>query len=123
MKRDMDLVRSILLKLEEHEHGRAPVPLVIDGYTEEQIGYHVYLMDEAGLLIALKTQSRGSTSPCAIPMRMTWAGHDFLDAARSDTIWKAAKQRLAESVGWVSFEVFKSVLVVLAKENLGLPGG
>jgi|GEM_PF-7061885 len=47
MKRDIDLVREILLALEEHDHGYAPKDLEIRGYSKEQIGYHVWLMGRA----------------------------------------------------------------------------
>lgn len=50
MKREMDLVRQILLKIEQHEHGLAPRDLAIDGHTDEQVAYHVHLMGQAGLL-------------------------------------------------------------------------
>jgi hypothetical protein len=36
MKRDMDLVREILVQIEEHEHGMAPRNLTIEGYYSEQ---------------------------------------------------------------------------------------
>ena len=50
MKLDMDLVRKILITLEEQPHGFFCQSLAIDGYSTEQIGYHVTLMGEAGLL-------------------------------------------------------------------------
>ena len=37
MKRDMDLVRKILMVCADHEHGYAPRGLVIEGYSEEGI--------------------------------------------------------------------------------------
>ncbi len=74
MKRDMDLVRTIVFLLEDHEHGRSPREIQIDGYTAEQIGYHAYIMKEAGLIRAA-VRSVNSPSPCAIPTGLTWAGH------------------------------------------------
>jgi hypothetical protein len=47
MERDMDLVRQILLRLEKRTDTG---PLQIDGYTAEQIGFHVWLMNDAGLI-------------------------------------------------------------------------
>jgi hypothetical protein len=41
MKRDMDLVRQILMVMEDHEHGFAPHPFEVPGYTEEVVGYHL----------------------------------------------------------------------------------
>ena len=50
MKREMELIRKIALAVEEEPTGFARENPVIDGYTEEQIAYHVYLMLEAGLV-------------------------------------------------------------------------
>ncbi len=41
MKRDMDLVREILLAIDSHEKGYAPQKMEFEGYTDEQIGYRV----------------------------------------------------------------------------------
>ncbi len=120
MKRDMDLVRQILLKIEEHEHGRAPTELVIEGHTDEEVGYHVHLMGQAGLLKVADVTDMGSASPEAIPIGMMWAGHDFLDAAREPSLWEKAKQKLGAGFASVSFDVLKELLVALARGQLGL---
>lgn len=52
MKRDMNLVREILLALEEDLSGFAPEDMEIKGYTDEQIGYHILLLIEAGFIEA-----------------------------------------------------------------------
>ncbi len=121
MKRDMDLVRRILLKIEEHEHGLPPRDLNIDGYSAEQIGYHVYLMGQGGLLKVANGTHFGSASPEAIPLGMLWAGHDFLDAAREQSTWDKAKAKIADAGASVTFELLKAVLVEISKKALGLP--
>jgi len=55
MKRDFDLIRKILLTMEAHEHGFLRDELRIDGYNDEQIAFHMYLLGEAGLVKASKT--------------------------------------------------------------------
>jgi len=42
MKRDLDLIRKMVLAMEEAPTGYAPEPL-FDGYTPAQVGYHAYL--------------------------------------------------------------------------------
>jgi hypothetical protein len=121
MTRDMDLVRKILLEIESHEHGFAPRQFSIDGYTQEQIAYHVHLMGQAGLLQVADVTHFGSKSPEAIPSRMLWAGHDFLDAARSDTVWNRAKKQLGNEWASVPFEILKQLLFRLASQAVGLP--
>lgn len=120
MKRDMDLVRKILLAMEEHEHGFAPRQIDIEGYSGEQIAYHAYLMDEAGLIKAANTTHMGSSSPEGMPGEMTWEGHEFLDAARSDTIWNKAKQKIKETGGSVTISTLTALLKKLAADALGI---
>jgi hypothetical protein len=120
MKRDMDLVRKLLMAIEAHEHGYAPPDLKIPGYSEEQVRYHVHLMGEAGLLEVADVTVRRSTSPQAIPISMLWDGHDFLDAARSDSIWDRAKKHLGAEWVSVPFDVLKGLLVKLINQSVGI---
>lgn len=86
----MSLVRKMLLEIEKQESGYAPKNFVIDSYTQEQIRYHAYIMMQGGLIEGINRVDYNSTSPQAIPMNLTWAGHEFLEAARNDILWKKA---------------------------------
>lgn len=121
MKRDMDLVRKIVFAIEEHEHGHAPGRLVIEGHGDEQIGYHVYLLVEAGLVKGAVTTHLGSDSPSAIPISLTWAGHEFADAARNETVWGKTKTFFKEKGATAGFGLLLEVLKNQAKQHLGLP--
>jgi hypothetical protein len=55
-----------------------------------------------------------------INMRMTWAGHEFLDAAREDTRWKKAMDIVRDKGRSVTFEVLKALLISLIKTAVGL---
>ena len=112
MKRDMDLVRKILLAVEIEKSGHAPDKLMIEEYTEEQIGYHVLIMIEANLLEGEEVSELGSPSPMGMASRMTWEGHDFLDACREEKRWQTAKG-IANQIGGVTLDVFKKVLAEL----------
>jgi hypothetical protein len=119
MKRDMDLVRKILLVLEEHPHGFAPQHLAIEGFTEDQIGYHIYLMGQANLLTVSKTTTLADTSPQAIPLSITWQGHEFLANAKEEGRWLQAKS-IVKAAGEGSFQVWQSVLTSLVTKSVGL---
>ena len=124
MKRDLDLVRKILLACEEAPHGRAPAALSIEGRTEEEVGFHVHLIVQAGLMLGADAKTRGSPSPRAIPLSLTWAGYEFLDASRDQDRWDKAKAA-ARSVGGLTLDALKATLVELGsaavKKVLGLP--
>jgi len=111
MKRDMDLVRQILLAIEQSPRGFAPGKLTVESFTDEQIGYHVYIMWQAGLVEADDNTGRKGGLR-ARPRNLTWAGHDFLDAARDKTRWAKAKE-IAGKVGGITFEVFKQLLTTI----------
>jgi len=53
MKRYMELIRKILLVAESAPDGWGPDVPRIEGYTVDQIGYHVYLLADAGLVRAV----------------------------------------------------------------------
>ena len=95
MKRDMDLIRTLLLEIESWPPG-ARVPstrIVIAPYTEEQIRYHAELLHDAGFIGGVLAVHRASGERPAIVGRLTWHGHEFVDATRSDIVWAAVKQR------------------------------
>jgi len=124
MKWDMELVRKIVFAIDAWPSGFAPNPLNLEGYTEEQVGYHVHIMVQAGLVDGVDVTHQGSrsrTSPQAVPRSLTWAGHEFADAARNDTVWKKAMQKLQELGQTVTVGVLMQLLTSLAKSRLGLP--
>jgi hypothetical protein len=118
MKRDMDLVRKILQAVEAEASGYAPNELKIEGYSDEEIGYHALLMAEAGLVIGADITGMGDTTPTGMIQRLTWEGHDFLDAARQEAIWQKARESIGATVGGVTFGVLKALLIALAKQQL-----
>lgn len=124
MKRDMDLVRKILMVCVDHEHGLAPQHLTIEGYSQEEIGHHVYLMVQAGLVKGESFLLSGDQSPRATLLSVTWSGHEFLEASRDEDLWSKAKKAAGSSGGMV-LDVLKSVLIGLAteaaKKAAGLP--
>lgn len=117
MKRNMDLVRQISLTISNYKYGYAPTDIKICPFTDEEIGYHCLLMGEAGLLLTEDTSALGESSPSAIPIRITWAGHEFIDNARNETIWNQTKE-VVSKIGDVSFSVWASVLSKIVMHSL-----
>jgi hypothetical protein len=52
--------------------------------------------------------------------RLTWAGHEFFDAACNDTLYHKAKGMLLEKGGGLPFVVLNDLLVSLVKNAVGL---
>ena len=118
MKRDMDLIRAMLLAIESDSSGFAP-KIEIPDYTEEQINYHAFLLGEAGLAEVSSTTTNYSKSPEAMVKHLTWAGHEFLDSARDNTIWNQAKDKIGK-IGGAAIQVWIALLIEQGKKQLGL---
>ena len=119
MKRDMDLIRKSLMKLEGYVSDDDIRQIDLEGYSHEQIAYHVYLLHDAALIRAQVLFGGGSAAPKDYAIfGLTWEGHDFLDACRDDTRWNRAKEIVSEMGSSVTFDVLKSLLVQLALSQL-----
>jgi hypothetical protein len=113
MKRNFDLIRELLLRIEASEYPLEEIE--IEGFSKIEILYNLNLLLEAGLIKGMVHASYDHSLQIVRPDRLTWEGHDFLDAARNKNIWAKAKQRLNEKLGSVPFDVLKGLLVQLAK--------
>lgn len=118
MKRDMDLVRTILLALADSDGPLWSTELVTDEYSRDVIGYHFLILDEAGLIIANVKAADNDPYYIAVASRLTWEGNDFLDAVRDESIWRRVRSTIGKITGGASFEVFKTVASSLALDAI-----
>jgi len=122
MKRNIELVRKLLLYLEEKPDYKMVNDLELEGFSKYEVQYHFILMDQAGLISCERSVS-SSTSDRVIqvyPFGLTWQGHEFLEASRNDTFWNKAKELVKSKSGALSIEVVKALLISMAKESVGL---
>lgn len=120
MKRDMELIRKLILSIEDHPSAWAPADLSIDGYTQEQIAYHAYLLVDAGLATGVDVTHLNSPAPAYRILHLTWAGHEFADACREENIWRKAMDTVKRTAGTVSFQILKELLVNVLREAVGV---
>ena len=121
MKRDMDLIRNILLDLEDGGNRAWEGLDRNDEATQEKIGYHSYLLFDAGLIGGANVSHLGCHLPQYSPTYLTWSGHEFLDAARNETNWKKAKETFGRVGGFV-LPVLLKVLVDQMMKQVGVEG-
>ena len=115
MKRDVDLIRQILLDLERHG-AECTIDSIRNGATheiDERTRYHLRLCIDAGLA---KEIERTAGTPC---VRLTNAGHEFLDICRGDERWQAAKWMVHQQTGGMSLAVLRAVLTKWAVQSIG----
>ena len=120
MKRDMDLIRTILLAVEGADERILDAgELASDSWSRVTVARHMELLINAGLAEGDVSEYIGGGVDAFIS-KLTWNGHDFLDAIRSDSVWEKTKATVAETVGSASFEVIKAVATAVALKALGI---
>jgi hypothetical protein len=121
MKRDMDLVRELLLKLEAFpaEYGDVfafnlgDADVAVDGRTDAEVMYHLELLRERGLI-----DSPGSQPMTGVTFSgLTWQGHDFADSMRDSQIWLATKEGAEKAGGW-TFDLVIALAKGLIKKKI-----
>lgn len=120
MKRDMELVRKLLLAVEAHDSPDKTFDIenTFPDYPLEVVMYHVKILDEAGLVDA--TDASDSRKIYYMPNGLTWNGHEFLDAIRNDTVWNKVKQVIQEKGGAIPFALMQALALSFAKSHFGL---
>src|SRR3569833_1063146 len=112
MKRDMDVVRSLLQQIEATKEGYT----FVRGIDAQ----HAAILIDAGLIHGHLHRSDAHGVMSANIERLTWSGLDFLDSMREDTLRNKAKERvLVPGVSW-TFDILKEWLKFEAKKKLGI---
>jgi hypothetical protein len=110
----MDLVRRIMLAVEASDRPLDSSMIRIAGYTGEAITEHMRMLNEAGLIEGISAYSVEHRLKW-IELRLTWSGHDFLDAARNESVWTETVSEVRKKTGAVPFEVLKGLLMESAR--------
>lgn len=119
MKRDLNLIRQLVLDLEKDVGGLSMAGL--DDYPQDLVGYHRYLLVDAGLAVGKNVTGMSDSHPQFMVTHLTWAGHEFADAIRDDATWNRARKEVKDKAGSVSVSVLGQLLAAIAMRALGLP--
>ena len=122
MKRDMDLIRSILLTIEECGDV-PPKTLRVDSFLDlcrkpAVISMHLELLNDAGLIEAKRIPRDDFIRDFDV-MRITYQGYEYLDSVRDAKIWRNVKEKIA-AVGGATFDIIKAVAVEELKKELNI---
>lgn len=110
MQRDWEIIREILTCGEDVcGHGRMLQTSDFPAERIWEISYHIELLLDAGLISANMHRSSDGSAPSFRVSRLTWDGHEFLDAIRNDTIWQKTKASFVNNGISMTFDLIKSV--------------
>lgn len=124
VKLEMDLLRDLLLYVEEN----ASRPyndledISLEGWTEDQVTYHVVLAEEDGLLTATIDELPDNDDPVIVHVtysihRLTSKGHELLGTIREPAAWGAVKSGV-NKVGAVTVSVVTAVAQAYLKQKI-----
>lgn len=116
MKRDWELIRVILTRIEAH--GDLSARWFAERFAEwpqDVVNYHLWLLVSSGLITGKCNADEPRAGLVCYGVALTWMGHEFLAAVRSDTAWSRIKERLAERAIDLSFEA----IVAAARALMG----
>ena len=118
----MNLVRKILFDLSDSEFYSDMGCPRIEGYSEDQIKHHVFIMRDAGLVRFTEGNEvegfLGKTED--MQLRLTWEGHEFLEKVRDEKLWKSILDTTKNKTGGLSFDILKALLIAALKKSVGL---
>jgi hypothetical protein len=123
MKRDMELVRDILIQIEGNPildglrwvHFDKAEEVCTTGNSYKEVAYHLTLLVEAGLV-----KGKSGIEEMPVVTKLTWQGHEFIDNIRDKDIWHRTKERI-KGLPTVAMSVIVEVAKAEIKAKLGLP--
>ena len=119
MKRDMDLIRDLLLRFEgAPEEFVGKKGLAVDGRTANEVDYHLALLEDAGYV---EHPEPVQPFPGGVRFdhgrRLTNSGHDFLDAVRDPEVWAKTKSG-AVAAGGFTIDLLKDLAKGFLKKKV-----
>lgn len=108
LERDYELIKKILLEFEKLPLNHKVDRINVEGYDSDNVIYHTFLLYEANLVKIIDTSSFEGRS--FLPQRLTWEGHEFLDKAKNEKVWKSTLVKLKNAGVSVSFPILSNVL-------------
>ena len=132
MRRDMDLIRELLLKIEALEtrpggfYSLSPSSeeLAVEGHSQDEVEHHLGMIYRAGF-VDYGSGPTGDLSGNLFFRDLTWQARDFLDAVREPKVWTETKTRAEKVGGWtvgILTDLAKGYIKAKAAEH-GFPLG
>ncbi len=108
MKRDMELIRLILITLEDSQQTQGVIPLTIEGYSDVQVSYHIKILAQNGIVEATDCSTQHGLAWNA--RGLTWDGHDYIEAVRDEGRWQKAKNWVTNAGKVLTMETLKEAV-------------
>jgi len=119
VKRDAELIRKMLIAIEECPADERINSFNFEGYDHDTVVRHLELLIDAGLVDGEVIHYVSSDPSNFVVHDLTWEGHDFVDAVRDETIWKKVKEKLLKPTGSWTFGLIVEYAKAEIRSRLG----
>ena len=123
VKRDMELVRRILLTVQA-KTSLEPELIKIDGHDDAVVGRHVEMLFDNGFLEGVEHSSLASEYRDIFVKDLSWDGHEFVGAISKEELWQKLKTAIGPSeLAGLSLKAIKDASIAATaylKGKLGL---
>ena len=112
MKKDWDIIRAVLLRLEAASTPNTYLNAdAIEEFPFQAVAYNMRLLGQAGYIKVkiLETSTGTSEIGAAMALHLTNSGHELLDTIRSDTVWSKVKEKFKTKGLEMTFDLVLSV--------------
>jgi Hypothetical protein (DUF2513) len=122
MKRDMELIRELMLAIESRDDTEySAEKLKINGGKDiTQIKYHLRLLADAGFIKVTITNEDCDDGIGIMIDRMLHNGHEFLDNARNESVWKNTMKQVMGKGEGISIALLTQLLIAATKQHFGI---
>ena len=112
MKLNHDIVREVLLYLEDHlelNDELDSTKIIIPEVTADEVAYTLLRLSEADFIKIITDEDLSGNLDIFVKS-LTWKGHEFLDNIRSNNTWDKVKKVAAE-VGADSLSTLQKIAI------------
>lgn len=114
MKRNMDMIRALLMEVERYPDwpaGEFHIP------EDAETRYHLHLLIQAGLTEGKENHVLGGP-PRFLIDGLTWNGQEFLALASDNGRWEKLKTLASERLATLPFDAITRLLATLAEKSI-----
>lgn len=124
MRRDMDLIRELLLKLEALDVPPGSLTTIypgepelsVEGFSSDAVSHHLRMLESGGMLEG-PDDGAFSADGALLFWELTWKGRDFIDSVRDPETWAKTKKG-ALAAGGFTVDLLKDLAKGLIKKQI-----
>jgi hypothetical protein len=120
VKRDLDLIRDLLLKIEALPAGPTAQDRV-DEIDDPVLLAHLEKLIVSGLVSGNISRSLGARGDVIGIAGLTWEGHEWIETVRDQRVWNETKRTCIDQAGALSFDLARAVARRLLRMRLTAP--